>query len=389
MPITNAQTTDDAKPQVASSTTPAPAAQSGVSSAVPPKEPSFAEVARKAFEQATAAEGGSKEEGSSGPKVTRTEEENQKPVGDEDATGEQESQGVEKEEGQEEVAPPQEPQTGKENNEGKEEGQEVPFHDHPRWKEVLNQRDEFKKKHAEIEQKVKEAEPKLKWYENHANFMRQYGISDQDFVNTMNFLALQRTNPAQAREILKPMWESLQSFDENYIPPEIQRLVDENEMTPDAAKMMAKLQAQVTGSQRMQHVSREQQQRNQAQSIVEAVTSWEQTKRASDPDFVPKQDNSPDGLLEMTAANYAHLNALRPASDARSAVALLEEAYGRAKATIERFLPKKPATRQTPSSSKSSAPPKKKFEDMSTDEVVAATAARHGIHWNGRSNVED
>lgn len=369
----------DANQGGGSSPPPAPA-KPDTAAPAPTEEQSFADVAQQAFDKATKAEGGG-DEGKSGLQSDPDKKEGEE-VLKEEQTPELVKEGEEK-------VPDKVKEPPKEAAEADPDA-ELPFHEHPRWKEVMTQKKEFETKATTLETRIKEVEPTLQWVDNHVKFMSQYGITDQEFNQAMSILALQKSDPAQARKLLQPVWEGLQQYDENYLPPDVQQMVDDSEMTPAAAKEFAKLKAQLNGVNRSGQLTAEQQERNRAVSVYQSVEGWDRQKRGVDPDFKPKSDiNAPDGLWEMTASNYAYLNTVRFAATPEQAQANLEEAYKKAKAVVSRLTTVRQPTAPQPTSMRSSNPPRKKQEDMTTDELVASVAARHGIHWSGRKPVED
>lgn len=371
---------EDAKGSGESSTTQSTGSESGNSTAASTQEPTLADVAKEAYDKAVEAEGGSKESGAlSAPngeegKDQGTEEPPGQGEGKEGTETEAKTEGEEGKGKKADEADATDPDAG------------LPFHNHPRWKEVLGQRNEFETKLKALEQEKVQIKPDLDWVQNHKAFVQNYGITDQEFVQAMNLLAAMKTDPSTARSMLKPVWESLQAYDEDAIPPEIQKMVDENEMTPAAAKQFAKLHAQLRKQQSNQAFSIQDQQRRSEAAINGAVADWDRVKSAADADFKPKAGpDQPDGLWEQTAKGFAYLQTQKFARSPQEVIQNLEKAYTEAKAYIARMTRPTVATKPTPSSTRSSATPKKPFDKMTVDEVVAATAARHGMHWSGRN----
>ena len=333
------------------------------------KEPSLAEVAQQAYDEST--------------KSLETE------VG-------KEGQG-------QELAPTEEAKTEEASTEKpvvENPDEDLPFHRHPRFQELIAQKNEYEKKFKEIEPKLKEVEPRLKWMDTHNEFIQRFGITDGEFANAMNLLAMQKSDPGKFVEALKPLFEqakvqaevSVLERDPNYIPPDLEARIKEGEISEAAAHEIAA--ARVTQrklatheqSQRQQQMTWQQKQQEAQQS---AIYSWDQSHRTSDPDFKPKSNPSePDGLWEMTAAKFAYLQTSKFANNPQEIVAHLDSAYRDSKALLNRFAKAMPSTKPQVTTTKSSTTSRKREEDMTLHEVVQATAAKFGIHWNPSTDKE-
>lgn len=314
----------------------------------PDDQKTLAEVGREAFEKAT------KAEPSDVPERDKTEQ------------GKEEPQ-----------APPEEEQP--------------PFHEHPRWKEVVGQRNDLKKKIEEYEPKVKEWEPLVKQQRSIIEFCSNNGVTEQDFQSALNIAALIRQDPAQARAALKPIWDSLTPYDAEALPPEVaeeiqglRQRVEEGEMSEAAAQRMEKLlrdsaaaQAKVNGSQHHHQATAQQRQQAEQKAIYDAIASWQSTKQGSDPDFKPKSDaEGIDCLYEVTTAKFVTLNQMNPPRTQADVIRNLETAYTSAKKLFTERL-KPAATRPAPNTLRSSQ--SARTEPKTMREAAAAAAAKHGV----------
>lgn len=351
----------DAKVVEAPSTSTSPVAEQEPQkpAEVQAQEPSLADVAKQAYEESTKSlevetEEGKKEEGAV-QELDKTSPEEKKP-------------GEKKED-----------EPGK----AKDEEEQPPFHEHPRWKEVVSQRDEARTKLQEYEAKVKNAEPVLKQHEYHETFLKQYGISQEQFTAAMNFLALQNTNPAEALKVLKPTLESLQAFDPNVLPADLTKRVDDGELSEAAAREISQLRVQARGGEFQSKMTAKQQAEQAQRSLDQSVMDWDMGRRQTDPDFRPKADEkAPDGLWEVVADRFHRLMTTQPPKSGADAVKHLEAAYAAGKTLFTSRLTPKP-TKPTLTSVKSSVKPSKSPEDAeSIRGTVAAVAAQHGIQWD-------
>jgi hypothetical protein len=371
---------DDA--EAGGSSAPAAPAATGTSTAAPTQEPkTIADVARQAYESSTKDDSGSHEKSES-DSDTDDKEIAEVPKEDETPAEEQEPSTEEGEQPGDEVEKPKSDATT-------DPDANLPFHNHPRWKEVIEQKKTFEQQATVLKQELESVKPVKTWADNHFGFMQQHGITEQEFTQAMNFLALQKSDPAKALEVFKPVWDSLQVHSADYMPPDIAKMVEENELTPAAAKIMAKQRQELEQFKRGQAKSKQDQGRQQLNAINSAATAWETAKRGMDPDFKPKTEKEDvDGLWEMTMKNYAYLNTVDYADTPQKATGHFETAYAEAKELVKRLRGNKP-TAARPSTMRSSTAPTPKGTPKTVDDVVRQAVAKHGIKWGGRVPVND
>lgn len=252
----------------------------------------------------------------------------------------------------------------------------LPFHDHPRWKEVTKERDNAKAKIAELEPKVKDWEPFIQEWAHHQNFIKEHSIPTDDVNLVMNFLAMRQQDPSKAREMLKPLWESLAQFDPGAIPADLQEEMKAGGLSEARAREIAQLRAKASGLTQRSQLTEQQQARRAQESMVSALTSWDTAQRRTNPDFKPKINGSKDGLYEMTAKGYAFLQQTRNPRNPQDVIKLVEQAYEEAKAF---FAVPKVAVRPAVTSKNSSTSTIK--QPKTIREVVAAEAGKNGLRF--------
>lgn len=326
------------------------------------KEPTLREVAAKAFDSSTKENG--LDEGA---------------VPERDKTGEA-KEAAEPGEGEELGADGKPVKTATEAQaEETEKAEDLPpFHEHPRWKEVVKERDEFKAKAVEHETRLKEYEPKAKNWDIVETYRQQHGINNQQFNEAMTFVAALNSDPAAARKMLQPVWDSLATYDADAIPADLQARVTEGEISEAAAKEMAAFRAEKAVKETTGKFSQTQTAQQAQQQLNKDVSAWDASKRQTDPEFKPKSDaKQPDGLYELTAQKVAYLSTTKPPTTIAEYIQNLETAYTESKAFLKRFATPKTPTPKTPSSSNASTarpgPPK------TIREAVAQEAAKHGL----------
>lgn len=236
-----------------------------------------------------------------------------------------------------------------------------PFHDHPRWKEMVAERDRLKQLQEPAEN-----------YQRLTEYMDSNSLTPEEVAEGFQIMALMKNDPAHARQILEQKMQGLQQFDPGYVPPDLKQEVDSGAITPERAQELARLRAQGNAAnfqaQRSQEqVERERQQaqrlrqQQQGQQLASAVNQWEQDLQAKDADYAQKAPWVRDRLRALMQEKG------RP-QDADGAVELARQAY---KDVNERLKPlskqnKRPA-KPTPSGGSSQS---SKKEPTSLDEAI-------------------
>lgn len=243
---------------------------------------------------------------------------------------------------------------------------QVPFHDHPRWKAVLKERDEAKTAMDTMKSQV-ERVAQLEQY------CKSNNISQDQFVEVMEIAALLNSDPARAWERMKPIVDQLQQFKGDVLPSDLQQEVEDGTLSAQRAKEIAQFRMQTKVSESRAKVSTEQYQQQQVQATQSAVATWDSSKRQGDPDFAPKTAaDQPDGLWELVRDRFNTKIQTSSVRTPQDAVALAEQAYREIKKSLSRFNPPKKPMR-TLSSSTTSTTARPKIE--SADDVINLIAS--------------
>jgi hypothetical protein len=203
---------------------------------------------------------------------------------------------------------------------------DVPFHKHPRFRQLLNERNGYK--------------PDAEKYRQVDRFIRDNGLSNEEAANLLHVGALAKTDPSKAWEMVKPWVSSLLSAAGEVLPEDLKQMVEQGQMSEAAAYEVSRSRASVTASttqRQFEERRREMSAQEQAQADYQgAAVSWEQDRRAKDPNFEAKlepilreiawrksQGDIPKTPAEVTAQLndvYKAVNAsLRPAPTAAPA----------------------------------------------------------------------
>jgi len=174
---------------------------------------------------------------------------------------------------------------GKDEAKAEEDGEaDIPkeFHEHPRWKKLKSERDDFK-------QRLESYEPKAEQYEKIAQYTQENNISGEDFQQAMSLAALLNTDPAKGIEALESTLERFKVASGQALPGDLQDRVDSGYLSEEDAKALsdARIQAQANGQRAEKSEATLQQERVQA--VQNTVTQWE-ASLAQDPDYQKKRD---------------------------------------------------------------------------------------------------
>jgi hypothetical protein len=212
----------------------------------------------------------------------------------------------------------------------------LPFHNHPRWKEVVNERDAYRSDAGE--------------YRKITSFMSSNGLTNDEVVEGFQIMALMKTNPAEAHKKISEYKTKLDAYVGDSLPEDIRKRVDEGYIDDATAKELAALKAEKQLQvDRHQHAMEQQVHQTRA-NIHGAVVSWEQQMKAKDPDWSAKQELVTDQAKLM-------LTNEKP-STPEEAIALVERAHSIIKERLSRFAPqRRPVSSVSSSTSSANASP--------------------------------
>lgn len=165
-----------------------------------------------------------------------------------------------------------------ENAQDGDEFKDVPFNKHPRFQQLVKERNAFKEN--------------AQRYDNLQTFLKETGVRDEEAADALQIVALSKHNPAKAWEQIKPWVQSLIVAAGEVLPEDLQNRVAQGEMPRDVALEMARLRATQQSTQHAQEWQRQRAEETareqQVAQLRNTAQSWEASRRASDPDFEKK-----------------------------------------------------------------------------------------------------
>lgn len=186
--------------------------------------------------------------------------------------------------------------------------EKVPFHNHPRWKEIVAEREALK--------------PKAEQYDKITTFMRSNHLNENEMVEGFKVMALMKNNPVEAYKVLKSHIEKLAPYTGEVLPEDLKKRVDEGFDSEESAKELARLRAE------REFISARHEEAQKAaaveaqKSMLSAVETWEQTEKAKDPDWSAKSKLVYDRIRTMIqpGVQYGPLEAVEIARRALAGV---------------------------------------------------------------------
>ena len=159
-----------------------------------------------------------------------------------------------------------------------EEFSDVPFHKHPRFQQLVRERNELRGDSTE--------------YRKITSFMERSGLSADEAANGLNIMALAKLDPVAAWKELKPFVQSVLIAAGEVLPDDLDKRVKAGELTVDVAKEMSRLRA---GEKSRSFREQFQQERGVQQKQVElgralkdTAATWEADRKLKDPNFNAK-----------------------------------------------------------------------------------------------------
>ena len=205
---------------------------------------------------------------------------------------------------------------------------DVPFNRHPRFKQVVKERREFKEQLTALQRDAEPLRQDAQRYQNVVGFLDQAGMTAEEASDMLEIGGLMKTNPVEAWKRMKPTIQNLLIAAGEVLPEDLQQRVSAGELSKEAAVEIARAKAAVASTQRQQSFREQREQRssqeNAVRSMQQAASDWESDRSRKDPNFTAKLPdiqrevvylqrtegvpNSPEGVKEQLAKAYKTVN---------------------------------------------------------------------------------
>jgi hypothetical protein len=203
----------------------------------------------------------------------------------------------------------------------------LPFHNHPRWQQVLRERDALR--------------PDAESYQAIETFLQDNGVTAEEAAEGYQVMALlKRNDPAslqQALEWFEPRVQALRDALGADLPADLQQRVDDGELDADVAAELAasratlalSARAEEAGTRRSEEARQAEAVHQAATAVVTAVDQWEAQIKKTDPDYAKK--------AEMVATTITATMATSPTAE--EAVKIAQAAYEKVNGTFAALRP--------------------------------------------------
>lgn len=196
--------------------------------------------------------------------------------------------------------------------------------DHPRFKEVIAERNALK--------------PKAEAFDQFVGAVAEAGLSVQEYNQLLGVGALIKHDPAKALAEIEKVADQLRALVGEKLPPALQQRVDDGEISEADARELSRARARADMTeQRSQQTEQErvtERRRVHLAACDEAANRWTEQQRAADPDWSKKEQ-----LVREQAELLLHQYGPPPTVD--DALKLMRVAKNRAEERLRAVLPAK------------------------------------------------
>jgi len=187
---------------------------------------------------------------------------------------------------------------------------DVPFHEHPRFKKLIAERNELRKagdQHNAL-----------------TGWLRDNNLTAEDAVEAFRVAATMKNDPGAAYDLLNGHLEKLSVSTGHTLPEDIQTKVDDGYLDEESATELSRARAEAAYQKQLREQQHQDITHQNAQSqhshLSQTVDDWETRTRQSDPDYSLKQPEIDDRVRVLISERG------RPASS-EQALQMAQEAY--------------------------------------------------------------
>jgi hypothetical protein len=196
----------------------------------------------------------------------------------------------------------------------------LPFNKHPRFRELVKEKNTYKAQMAEYEADAKQ-------YRDIQGFMQSNNLTAEEVVEGFEIMAQMKSDPAKAREALAKRMELLELATGHKLPPDLEDKIEQGYIDRETAQDLHQQRVSAERKAQLAQVQLDRRsiddQRSQVNAMASAVSAWEQATKSSDPDFDLKAELVKDRVRAHVASHGMPKNAeqaLKLSKDAYDAV---------------------------------------------------------------------
>lgn len=222
----------------------------------------------------------------------------------------------------------------------------LPFAKHPRFKQLLTQRNEFKAKAEQYDAKLKDLEPKAQHFDQLTKYAASANFTSEDFRDLLHMGRLMKNDPIAFYEAFKGQWGEIERMVGARLPDDLQRKVNDGLIDEESAQELARKRGEAAmNGERVERITKQTaQQREQAErqalerqqqelvtGLQNTANRWEAQWKGSDPDYAIKQPLVQE-KIELAVFRT-------PPTSAEEALAIFNKAKAEVDAQIKRLRP--------------------------------------------------
>lgn len=225
-------------------------------------------------------------------------------------------------------------ETGAVDGESQEDYTDVPFNKHPRFKELIREKNSYKARASEYESDANQ-------YRQIQQFMNARQLSAEEVAEGLMLMAEMKSgDPAKAYDQLSKKLDQLAPFAGKKLPQELEERVEQGYVDRETAQQLyyQQMRASQQAALAQQQLSKQRQleQQQKMTSMVDSVSAWETATREKDPDF----DLKADLVKDRVRAHFAQHGMPKSSEEA---LAISMQAYDRVTEALRKVqTPKQP-----------------------------------------------
>lgn len=165
------------------------------------------------------------------------------------------------------------------------EDEKLPFHNHPRWKAVVEERNTLREENESLKAQSEGFESGYKAMSSLRDYMQSNSIGQDEFNNALAIMSEMKRNPSRALELLQPTLEQLYSAVGAILPPDLQKEVDEGIISEQRARELATARDHNKRFEDAQKKAQADARQDAIDRVESAVAEWDKRWKSSDPDY--------------------------------------------------------------------------------------------------------
>jgi hypothetical protein len=264
---------------------------------------------------------------------------------------------------------------------------DLPFHNHPRWKEVTTENATLKQQNAELTARLPQLQDGAERFGMITDFMGKHSLEPGEVADLLKFGAEAKSDdPAvqkRCAETLISIGTTLLEGLGERLPADLQEKVNQGLIGEVEAKEMARLRGQSATAEARAHRTEEQRQADaKARSdreVFNAVVSWENRTKGAD----LKYDADMSKLVANEVTAQIAANGGKRPTTAKAAEKLMDDAYRAVKERLGRMNPAPKRQEVTPNRSVQSAAPAVALDRKGMKSIDVARATLAGMKISG------